>query len=250
MGHRVMQLAPKRDLDQRKHLRKEMVILILVLIAGKSLSINLNQDSKIKILFFNSLTFKRASYLNNHIKGVHSQQQNSKKVHQESNKDSDDQPEPNNEDNDKDKDDDANTQYYCCLCKQNFNHSIFLVDHIKAFHTENVCVSCNKQFKVRSCLNRHIKESSCGTLSPQRSYPCTFCNFPFKRITHLNQHILRKHSNNPSLELIFENYSSTNVEDGGGGDKKTTGADRQDDSDEILVPGEYKRMDIHIVNFP
>ena len=55
-------------------------------------------------------------------------------------------------------------------------------------------------------MNRHIKESSCGTLRPQRSYPCRFCNFPFKRITHLNQHILRKHSNNPELELVFEKY--------------------------------------------
>ena len=41
-----------------------------------------------------------------------------------------------------------NNPYYCRLCQQTFDRSIFLVDHIKAFHTENVCVSCNKQFKV------------------------------------------------------------------------------------------------------
>ncbi|KAJ6224297.1 hypothetical protein RDWZM_002842 [Blomia tropicalis] len=141
------------------------------------------------------LTFKRVTYMNNHIKGSHR--------NESTNDANDDNSNPADE---CDESKEGDIQYYCCLCKQTFDHPIHLVDHIKAFHTENVCVSCNKQFKVRSCINRHIKETSCCTLNPQRSFNCTFCNFPFKRITHLNQHILRKHSNNPSLELVYENY--------------------------------------------
>lgn len=155
-----------------------------------------------------SLTFKRCSYLNKHLKGVHGDKLEPDDIEAKECEELDDQTTLT-------VDESANPNlgspksYYCCLCKESFPASIFLVDHIKAFHTENVCVTCNKQFKVRSCLNRHIKESSCGTREPKRSFSCTFCAFPFKRVTHLHQHILRKHSGDPSLQLVVEKFSET-----------------------------------------
>ena len=105
--------------------------------------------------------------------------------------------------------------YLCRLCSRHFSRSIFLVDHIRAFHTENVCVSCNRQFKVRSTLNRHIKESDCARTAALPAIPtfsCCFCSIaPFKRIAHLNQHILRKHSADPSLEIVVEPFNGGNI---------------------------------------
>lgn len=100
-------------------------------------------------------------------------------------------------------------EYICRPCNRHFGRSIYLVDHFKTVHTENVCTGCGKEFKVRSTLNRHIKESNCARTEAKpisRSYSCAFCQFPFKRLNHLNQHILRKHSNDPVSFLDFFNF--------------------------------------------
>ena len=92
--------------------------------------------------------------------------------------------------------DDFKLQLFCPPCNRSFNGNMHFIVHLKEKHLTPdgyyQCTHCQKPFKTRNTINRHLKESSCYKLA-SRPYRCKLCAKNFKRNNHLNQHILRVH---------------------------------------------------------
>ena len=76
-------------------------------------------------------------------------------------------------------------KHQCQYCSKLFQKQYNLIQHIRIHTGETVdCPRCNKKFKDKSTLNKHISDVH----EQKKPYSCDKCDKTFKRKAHLTEH--------------------------------------------------------------
>lgn len=81
-------------------------------------------------------------------------------------------------------------EYPCTKCFSKFSNMESLQQHIYTTHPRYICNICQKVISTKKNYKRHLKEHN------SRSYSCDLCIKNFKRLEHLNRHMIISHSKN------------------------------------------------------
>lgn len=97
---------------------------------------------------------------------------------------------------------DTDTQFFFCPeCKEKFPHKKYLDSHVYDFHNGYKCTLCDKRFRLRHHLRRHIQIHTA-----EKKFPCTIekCGRSFSDEQYLKRH-LEIHTMERTFICDFEN---------------------------------------------
>ena len=80
-------------------------------------------------------------------------------------------------------------EFGCDMCEKSYSQANALKSHIKDVHenTIRICEYCNKDFASKQNLQQHILKNH------EESHPCDSCDFRFKELSELQNHVERVH---------------------------------------------------------
>ncbi|CAL8130987.1 unnamed protein product [Orchesella dallaii] len=80
--------------------------------------------------------------------------------------------------------------FECTICVKTYRWKSYLIRHQNSCHISNptlyTCTTCKKTFNLLGSLNKHVKDVHLKI----KNYWCVFCEKQFKRKLHLDRHIL------------------------------------------------------------